>query len=93
MRPSTRSTTRTMGAMFVALAVVFLFWHLVLYWALHPAMTWGQVLEAKQERARGGVGLLLWGLLAQIVPRLCREKAVVGDETMYRIRKRGRRID
>jgi hypothetical protein len=93
LRPSTRDATRALGAVFIVLAVVFVFWHLVLYWTLHPAMTWGQVLEVKQERVKGGVGLLLWGILGWALPSLGRDRKATPHATRYRIRKRGRRID
>jgi hypothetical protein len=69
----------------MALAVVFLVWHLGIYWALHPEVTWLQVLQIKRRRALGGLGLLMWGAAPWLVPRRKKRK-----QRTPRVRHRGR---
>jgi len=85
---ATRSTNRTMGVVFIVLAILVFVWHLGLFWAVHPEMTWQEVLECKQKRVLGGVGLLLWGA----VPWLMSIARHCSTRVTYKIRHRGRQI-
>jgi hypothetical protein len=76
---------RTMGVVFVVLGILLLLWHLAFYWAMHPDLSWRDVMQVKRKRMYGGVMLLAWGALPWIVPRIETRKS-------YTIRRRGRQF-
>ena len=87
-KTATQSTNRIMGRVLVVIALALLFWHLVLYWVLHPPMTWAAVVRIQQKRLIGGIGLLVCGMMpwAGLIAR--RHSARIA----YKIRHRGRQI-
>ena len=87
-KTATHSTNRTMGRVLIVIALALLFWHLVLYWALHPPMTWADVVRIQQKRLIGGIGLLVCGMMpwAGLIARRQSARAA------YKIRRRGRQI-
>lgn len=85
-------TTRWMAGMFVVLALAVLFWHVAGYWAVHPEMTWGRVLQDQRRRAIGGAGLFLWGAALWLVSSLRLRHGLHRKRHTYTLRRRGRRL-
>lgn len=92
----TGSANRTMGLILMAMALGLLFWHLVMYWALHAEMTWADVVQLKQKRVIGGVGMLVWGMIPWVAFIAKRGLASIARRhsarAAYKIRHRGRQI-